>query len=137
MAAMSSATLVKLPRRMALSVSSRNQPALHQIQPRRRRRDEVQVEPGVLGKPGHNIFVAVGAVVVDDEVDAETLGHLLVDAAQEAQELVVAVPWQAAAEHLAGGDVEGGEQGRARPYTCRCTVCSTFRGTRSGSRREN
>jgi len=49
----------------------------------------------VLGQPGFDVRVLVGAVVVEDQqVHGEVLGHLFVDAAQEPEELSVAVPGQ-------------------------------------------
>jgi hypothetical protein len=40
--------------------------------------------------------VLVGAIVIDDQVRRQILGHLLVDPPQEAQELLVPVPGPAA-----------------------------------------
>jgi len=54
----------------------------------------------------------MGGIVVDDEVQIARLRRGAVDVAQELQELLVAVALEAAADHLAGGDVEGGKQGR-------------------------
>ena len=42
----------------------------------------------------------VGAVVVQDQVDLQALGDLAVDGAEELQELGMAVPGQALADHL-------------------------------------
>ena len=53
----------------------------------------------------------VGGVVVDDEMDVEGLGHVGVDVAQEGEELLVSMATFALREHLAGGHVQGGEQG--------------------------
>ena len=55
------------------------EPALDQVQPRRRGRGEVQVEPRVLGQPGLDVGVLVGGVVVQDQVDLQALGDLAVD----------------------------------------------------------
>ena len=52
----------------------------------------------------------VGRVVVDDEVDVESLGHGLIDALEEGEELLMAVARPALGEDRAGGDVEGGKQ---------------------------
>jgi hypothetical protein len=53
----------------------------------------------------------VGAVVVDDQVNVQVLRHELLDLPEEAQELLVPVARPALGEHLAGGHVQGGEQG--------------------------
>ena len=52
----------------------------------------------------------VGGVVVDDEMDVEVRGYAGVDMPQEGEELLV--PALALRQHLAGGDIQGGEQGR-------------------------
>jgi hypothetical protein len=54
--------------------------------------------------------VLVGGVVVDDEVNVEGRGRGLVDALEEAQELLIAVARPALGEHSSGGDVEGCKQ---------------------------
>jgi len=60
----------------------------------------VQVEAGVLGQPGRDVGVLVGAVVVQDQVDVQSFGGLAVDGAQELEELFVAVAGQALAMAL-------------------------------------
>jgi hypothetical protein len=53
---------------------------LHQVQPRARRRREVQRHPRVAGKPALDIGMLVGAVVVDHDVQFPlrvAAGHLL------------------------------------------------------------
>ena len=56
------------------------EPALDEVEPRARGRGEVQVEARVLGKPGVDVGVLVGAVVVDDQVQLELAGELAVEA---------------------------------------------------------
>ena len=63
------------------------------------------------GQPGLDLGMLVRAVVVDDEVDIECLGHAGLDVAQEGEELLVPVARAALGQDCAGGDVEGGEQG--------------------------
>ena len=63
------------------------------------------------GEPALDLGVLVGAVVVDDEVDIEVGGHVGVDVLEEAQELLVTMPRLALGEDLAGGHVQGGEDG--------------------------
>ena len=62
------------------------------------------------GQPGGHRGVLVGGVVVDHHVQLAPrvgLGDLL----EEPQELLVPVPVVAGVDHLAGGDLERGEQG--------------------------
>jgi hypothetical protein len=58
----------------------------------------MEVEAGVLGQPGPDVGVVVGAVVVKDHVHGEAFGHIPVDLFQEVQELVVGVVGQALAD---------------------------------------
>ena len=55
------------------------EPALDEIQPGARGRDEVQVEARMAPQPGPDPRVLVGSVVVDDEVQVELGGSLAVD----------------------------------------------------------
>jgi hypothetical protein len=45
----------------------------------------------VSGEPGFDLGVVVGGVVVEDEMDLETLGDLAVDRLEEGEELDVPV----------------------------------------------
>ncbi len=63
----------------------------------------MQVEAPVLGEPRRDVVVFVGGVVVEDQVNLEAFGHRAVDRAQELQELVVAVAWQAVRVWVAPG----------------------------------
>ena len=66
-----------------------------------------------LVEPVGDVFVLVGAVVVDDEAHVAA-GDVAFDELQEPQELLVAVPGAPLVQDLAGGGVERGEQrGRA------------------------
>ena len=87
------------------------EPALDLVEPGGVGGREVQVVSGPAGEPVLDLGVAVGGVVVDDQVDVEVLRHAGVDVAEEGEELLVAVSLAAPGDHLAGGDVEGGEQG--------------------------
>src|SRR5262249_24914230 len=53
----------------------------------------------------------MGAIVVTDHMDLQSLGYLAVDHTQEFQEFSVAVARQAAADHDSGEHVQRGEQG--------------------------
>ena len=56
----------------------------------------------MLVQPDHDLVVGVSAVVVEDHVDLESLGDLMVNGAQELQELAVAVPGKTLADHHSG-----------------------------------
>src|SRR3954453_24129981 len=64
------------------------------------------------GQPGHDLRVFVGGVVVENGVDQPASGHHRLDRVEEANELLMAVPLHAAADHRAIENVERGEQGR-------------------------
>jgi hypothetical protein len=64
----------------------------------------------MLDQPGLHVRVLVRPVVIDHDVQLRArvgLGDLL----EELEELGVAVPRVAGVGHLAGGDLQGGEQG--------------------------
>jgi hypothetical protein len=54
--------------------------------------------------------VVVDALVVDDQVHVQILEYGLLDLPEEPQELLVPVAGLALGDHLAGGDIQGGEQ---------------------------
>jgi hypothetical protein len=60
----------------------------------------------MFGQPALHVWVGVGAVVVEDQVDLQIPRHLALDDAQEAQKLVVTVPVEAPADHRAGQYVQ-------------------------------
>ena len=73
-----------------------------------------KVQRGCRAEPGQDLRVLVGAVVVEDGVDQLAGRHRRLDGVEEAQELLVAVPLHAAAQHRAVEHVQRGEQrGRA------------------------
>ena len=72
---------------------------------------EVKMVAGPVDEPALDAGVLVGTVVVDDEVDIEVRGHVGIDVPEEAQEFLVAVARLALGEDLAGGKVQGGEEG--------------------------
>src|SRR5829696_6986840 len=82
----------------------------------------MQVEPGMLVQPGHDVVVGVGAVVVEDHVDLESLWDLTVNGAQELQELAVAVPGKTLADQSARSARRTGSLSR-----CACSRGSWFR----------
>ena len=66
----------------------------------------VHVEAEPMRQPGPDLGVLVGAVVIDGQVQLQILGHLLVDPPQEAQELLVPVPWLELGDHRTGGHIQ-------------------------------
>src|SRR6476659_10803471 len=103
-----SGTEWKTPRRF---VGQYPKPAFDQVEPRRRGRGEVEVEPGVFVQPLADVFVLVGGVVVQDQVDLQVRGHLPVDGLEEFQPFLMPVPRRALADDHAGQRVQRGEQG--------------------------
>ena len=77
------------------------EPAFDLVEPARGCRGEVQVEPLVPVEPPLHFGVLVSGVVVQDQMNPEAFGHFPVDGAQERQELLVPMPRQALADHLA------------------------------------
>ena len=74
------------------------------------RSGEVQVKARVLVEPKLDLVMFVGGVVVEDQVEIEGFGRLLIDGAQEAQKLLMAVTPHALSDDRTGGDIKGGEQ---------------------------
>ena len=86
------------------------EPAFDQVEPARTGRDEVQHEPRVPRQPAPDARVAVGAVVVEDQVQGFPVGKLGVEFAQELEELLMAVVLVALADHSTFDHLERGEQ---------------------------
>jgi len=98
-------------------------------------RREVQVKPTVPLEPSIDFGVLVSAVIVQDQMDLQPVGHFAIDGAHELDELGVAVPGKALADHRAGQHVQGREQrrgaiaravvghGAARPATIGNDAC--------------
>ena len=91
-------------------LGNESEPALDLIDPGGVSGRVVDVESWFCRQPEAHLGVLVGRVVVDDEVDVECLGHGLIDALEEAEELLMAVTRPTLGEHRAGGDVECGKQ---------------------------
>jgi hypothetical protein len=70
----------------------------------------VQVKTLVPVEPSVNFGVLVSGVVVQDQMDRQSLGYLTVDGVQELEELGVTVPGKALSDHHAGQHVERREQ---------------------------
>jgi hypothetical protein len=97
-----------------LPVRQVGEPAFDHVDPGGAGWGEVDMEAWMAGEPSTDVLGLVCAVVVDDQVHLEVGRHALVDAPQELQELLGSMAAIAAADDLAGGDVERCEQrGRA------------------------
>ena len=95
-------------------VGNLSKPTLDQIQPRTRRRDEVDVESGMSSQPGFNPRVFVGCVIVHDKMQIEIGRRLGVDLVEKTNEFLVSMTWHAVADHFAIEHAQRGEQcGRA------------------------
>ena len=110
MAASSSATLLNTPRADAV-LGDQAEEALDLVEPGSRGRGEVHMEARMALQPGLDLGMLVGGVVVGDQVHVEVLRRLGIDPAQELEPFLMAMARHALADHLAGGDVERGEQG--------------------------
>src|SRR5215471_18984804 len=110
MAATSSPTPTKEPRRMALFVSSANHRSIRLSQ-----EEPVGMKcswkRGCLASQALTLGVGVGAVVVQDQMHLQILGELALKSGQELQELLVAMPKVDLADHGAVEQVERGEEG--------------------------
>ena len=87
------------------------EPAFDQIQPTGTGGDEVQHKPWMLGQPTSHAFVAVGAVVVEDQVQRHGAGKFQVQTPQKFQELLMPMSGLTFADHPALHDLERGKQG--------------------------
>ena len=81
------------------------------IEPGAGGRGEVEDEARMACQPGLDLWMLVGGVVVDDDVDDLADGHLGFNGIEEADELLMPVALHAAADDLALEHVEGGEEG--------------------------
>src|SRR5579859_862781 len=93
-----------------LLVGKHREPALDLIDPGAIGRREVDVEAGVAKQPPLDERRLVGAVVVHNEVDIESVGQFSIDAVEKALELDGAVATMGLADDRAGGHVESGEK---------------------------
>ena len=91
-------------------VGNLSKPTLDQIQPRTRRRDEVEVESGMSSHPGFDPRVFVGCVIVHDKMQIEMGRRLGVDLVEETNEFLVSMTRHAVADHFAIEHAQRGEQ---------------------------
>src|ERR1700709_734850 len=91
-------------------------PALHEVEPRRARRREVEVEPRMLDQPVMHQGRLVRLQVVEHEMHLQIACDAALDLLQEGAELDAAMTRLAAPDHRSGFYVEGGKQAeRAMP----------------------
>jgi len=83
MALLSSATLLKVPRRMRFA-GDLGEEAFDHVEPGRRGRCEVQMEARMYLEPALHGRGLVSGIVINDEMEIETGGGLLVDQPKKA-----------------------------------------------------
>ena len=93
-----------------LLVGQLGEPSLDQVQPGGADRDEVQVETWVRQRPRLDGRGLVSGVVVQDQMDVQAVGDLLVEFDQELLEPLGPVPAVQRADELAGCDLERVDQ---------------------------
>ena len=71
---------------------------------------EVNVPTRTAGEPSSDLWMLVGGVVVDDEMDVELGRHIGLDVTQEGEELLVTMAGFVLSDDRAVEHVEGGEQ---------------------------
>ena len=86
--------------------------ALYEIEPGRRGRNKVHVEPGMALQPLHHIRMFMGRIIVCDQVKIKVLRRVIVDRAQKLDEFLVAVAIQTATDHPAVQQAQSRKQGR-------------------------
>ena len=107
---------VETPAPNALACDLRK-PPLHQVQPRRTGRREMQVKPRMFGQPASYLRVLVGAVVIDDQVQRQGGRRLPVDLPQKLQKLIVAMPLKTAPDDFSLQHIQRRKQGgRTMPH---------------------
>ena len=109
MALSNSATLLKMPRRIrfrVISAKNRSTMLSHDAEV------EVEVKALVGLEPTFDRRRLMGRVVVDDQMQGELGGSLIVDLLEKTQELAMAMTRHAGPDHLAVEHVESREQGR-------------------------
>ena len=82
------------------------------VEPRRRCWREVEDKPLVTIEPIADLWMLMGGVVVEDDMDGLVFGDLGVDHVEEADELLVPVALHVAPNHGSVEDIQGGEQRR-------------------------
>jgi hypothetical protein len=86
--------------------------AFDHVEPGRRGRCEVQMEAGMCLEPALHGRGLVSGIVVNDEIEIETGGGMLIDQPEKAQELALSMARHASPDDLVVQHVERREQGR-------------------------
>ena len=102
-----------------------HKPSFHQVEPRGRGGDEVEMKARMFEKPRLNVGMFVRTVVVDDAVDVFILLGGVVNLPQKLEEFLMAVSGHAFPDHYALEHIECGEE-------CCCSVALVV--MRHGSR---
>ena len=71
----------------------------------------MHVEEWLLRQPSLDPGTLVGTAVLGDQVQLELLGHLLVGLHQEAEKLLVPMPWLAFGDYGTANHIQRGKQG--------------------------
>ena len=93
-----------------LLVGEQREPAFDLVEPGGAGRGEVEVIARVAGEPRFHGRGLVGGVIVEHQMDVEIGRPGLLDRGQELAEFDRAVTLVAAADDMAGGDIQSGEQ---------------------------
>src|SRR5437879_10751393 len=88
------------------------EPALDEVEPGAVGRGEVKREARVAYKPALDRRCLVGRGVVEHDVHVEVCWYGGVDQVEETAELLGAMPRRHLGDRVAGGDVDGGAEGR-------------------------
>ena len=64
----------------------------------------------VLSQPGSDVVMLMGTVIVDNQMQRQAARGFSIQLAQELQILLMAVAWQALANHRAVQHIEGGKR---------------------------
>jgi hypothetical protein len=89
-----------------------SEPAFDQVEPGGTGRGKVQVKARMFLEPPFDVRVFVRPIVVRDQMEIQSSGHLPVNLAQELEKLFVSMAGITGTNHRAVQDIEGGEQTR-------------------------
>jgi len=112
------------------ALSNQAEPALDLVQPGGIGGCVMQVKTRATREPGFDFGVFVRAVVIDDQMYVQFLGHFALDVTHEGEELPVSMTRLTLREYLAIGDIQRCKQG-GRTVTVTgvlcCMHCETYR----------
>ena len=86
-----------------------SEPTFHKIEPRRRRRNKMQVKAGMPGKPSLDPWMLVRRIIIGDAVNIQLPRRCPVNSFQEFKELLMTVPRHTLTDNLAFQDIERGK----------------------------